>query len=171
MSDILIKTGSDSWQMVDVDAITPYERNAKIHSEEQVGRLQASIEQFGFVRPLLVDESLRLLAGHGMLAAAKASGMTQVPCLVVSGLSEAQARAYIHADNKLSELASWDEALLREELLELDLMGMDMAELGFEMPAEVPVEPLDLAEEQETSSATAGTPVHCPKCGFVFEVS
>lgn len=129
--------------MVPVVDIQPYDHNAKIHGPEQVERLRASLRQFGFVRPLLVDDRLRLIAGHGMLEAAKAEGLEQAPCVVVSGLTDAQRRAYVHADNKLAELAVWDEAMLALELPELDALGIDMSNFGFELPEAVDFEPFD----------------------------
>ena len=167
MSDIKVRTNGTGWRMVPTEDITPYDRNAKIHGEEQVNCLRESLRTFGFVRPLLVDESFGLLAGHGMLAAAKAEGMTNVPCVVVSGLSEAQRRAYIHADNKLAELASWDMCLLEGEIGDLCAMGIDMESLGFEL-SEQEVQPLDL--EETPAKSRQGQEIHCPKCGFEFEV-
>lgn len=134
--------------MAAVADIKPYGRNAKIHGPEQINRLRESLRQFGFVRPLLVDRELRLIAGHGMLEAARAEGMMQVPCVLVEGLTDAQRRAYVHADNRLAELAAWDEAVLALEVPELEDLGVDMEALGFAQPdsAEKAPEP----EEDDT---------------------
>lgn len=129
--------------MAAVADIKPYGRNAKIHGPEQINRLRESLRQFGFVRPLLVDRELRLIAGHGMLEAARAEGMVQVPCVLVEGLTDAQRRAYVHADNRLAELAAWDEAVLALEVPELEDLGVDMEALGFERPETVDFEPFD----------------------------
>lgn len=127
--------------MAPVADIKPYGRNAKIHGPEQIGRLRESLRRFGFVRPLLVDRELRLIAGHGMLEAARAEGMDQVPCVQVEGLTDAQRRAYVHADNRLAELAAWDEAALALEVPELEELGIDMEALGFELPVGAEEEP------------------------------
>lgn len=129
---IQIRTDRDAWRMVPVGEIQPYERNAKIHGPEQLRLLRRSLRESGFVRPLLVDEELRLIAGHGVLEAARAEGMERVPCVVVTGLTEAQRRAYILADNKLSELSAWDEGVLALELPELEALDVDVSALGFE---------------------------------------
>lgn len=140
---IQIRTDRDAWRMVPVGEIQPYERNAKIHGPEQLRLLRRSLRESGFVRPLLVDEELRLIAGHGVLEAARAEGMERVPCVVVTGLTEAQRRAYILADNKLSELAPWDEGILALELPELEALGVDVSALGFEPVPAVDFEPFD----------------------------
>lgn len=129
---IQIRTDQDAWRMAPVGEVQPYERNAKIHGPEQLRLLRRSLRENGFVRPLLVDENLRLIAGHGVLEAAKAEGMERVPCVVVTGLTEAQRRAYILADNKLSELSAWDEGILALELPELEALDVDVSALGFE---------------------------------------
>ena len=101
---IKIKTDRESWQMVPVSEIVPYEHNSKPHSESQIGQLRESLRIMGFVRPLLLDGERRLIAGHGVLLAAQAEGMEEVPCVVVSGLTETQRRAYVHLDNLLGEM-------------------------------------------------------------------
>ena len=94
-------------QMTGIDTLIPYAHNARTHSPEQLMRLRESLRAFGFVQPILIDEERNVLAGHGRLAAARAEGMRQVPCVVVTGLTEAERRAYILADNRLAELAGW----------------------------------------------------------------
>lgn len=168
MGDIKIRTGPNGWTMVAVEDIVPYPRNAKTHPPDQVERLRHSLDMFGFVRPLLINERMELLAGHGMLLAARASGMEQVPVQVVHGLTRAQERAYIHADNKLSELASWDLGVLDSELRELEGLGVDMGDLGFDLDVSgTQSDALDLEDDQ--AQPDDRPQVHCPKCGFVFE--
>lgn len=172
-----IKIRGQSWTMRPIETITPYAKNAKIHSAQQIARLRDSLREFGFVRPLLIDGDGNLLSGHGTLEAARAEGMVQVPCVLVDGLTEAQRRAYIHADNKLSELSSWDEMLLDLELQELTDLGIDMTALGFELgdlgvAADAPggtggADALDLGDE--TDRGGRRKTFHCPKCGFIFE--
>ncbi|HXI75681.1 MAG TPA: DNA methyltransferase [Steroidobacteraceae bacterium] len=111
--------------------LIPYARNARTHSPEQVAQIAASMEQFGWTNPILVDERGGVIAGHGRLQAAQALGMGQVPTIAVPGLTEAQRRALVLADNKLALNAGWDFGLLRDELAELDTGEFDMGVLGF----------------------------------------
>ncbi len=111
-----------------VDKLVPYAKNARTHSEAQIAQLAASIVEFGFLNPILVDTSAGILAGHGRLAAAKQLGLTKVPVVVLDHLTEEQRRSYVLADNKLAENAGWDLELLREEL---GSMEIDPAVLGF----------------------------------------
>ena len=121
---------------VPVDKLIPYVNNAKIHSEDQVTRIASSIREFGFLNPVLVDKDYNIIAGHGRVMAAKKLEMQTVPCLFVEGLTEAQRKAYILADNKLGELADWDMELVTSELemllegdFDVDLIGFTEDEL------------------------------------------
>lgn len=114
-----------------LDSLVPYARNARTHSAAQVAQLRASIREFGFTNPLLVDEAGGIIAGHGRLEAARAEGMAEVPCIVLAGLTEAHKRALVLADNKLALNAGWDDELLRVELLELRDGGFDVDLTGF----------------------------------------
>jgi len=116
---------------VELSALQPYERNARTHSPEQVEQIARSIEEFGFTNPLLIDEHNRIIAGHGRLMAAQRLLMADVPCMVLTGLTDAQRRALILADNKLAMNAGWDAALLSAELQELKLEGFDLSLTGF----------------------------------------
>jgi DNA modification methylase len=111
--------------------LKPYERNARTHSPEQVAQIAASIQEFGFTNPILVDGDDGILAGHGRLAAAKDMGLAEVPVVVLDHLSEAQKRAYVLADNKLALNAGWDESLLRLELTDLGELDFDLSLIGF----------------------------------------
>jgi len=114
--------------------LLPSKRNPRQHSPEHVAQIAASIKEFGFTIPVLVDERGELIAGHGRVLAAKKLGQRQVPVLVAKGWSEERKRAYRIADNRLTEAGSWDDLLLREELAEL--VGQFPAEaLGFEPSA------------------------------------
>ena len=116
---------------VPVDALIPYARNARTHSPEQVAQIAASIKEFGFNVPILVDGSRGLIAGHGRLLAARKLGLETVPCIELSHLSETQKRAYILADNQLALNAGWDNEMLSLELRELDIAGFDLDLIGF----------------------------------------
>lgn len=97
-------------------ALHPWKRNARTHSKKQVRQIAASIERFGFTNPVLIDADNAILAGHGRVEAAKLLGLAQVPCLRIEGMSAAEKRAYVIADNKLALNAGWDEDILAEEL-------------------------------------------------------
>ena len=114
-----------------IAALAPYPRNARTHSDAQVAQLAASIKEFGWTNPVLVDEANGVIAGHGRLLAAKSLGLAEVPVIVLSGLSEAQRRALVLADNKLALNAGWDMQLLAAELTDLRTVGVDLGLLGF----------------------------------------
>ena len=117
---------------MDVDSLVPYENNARTHSEEQVDKIVKSIEEFGFINPVLVNKDNVIIAGHGRVMAAKKMGRDKVPCLFVEHLSDEQMRAYVIADNKLAEEAGWDMEMLSIELSELDEIGFDISLTGFD---------------------------------------
>ena len=114
-----------------VQELIPYVNNSRTHSEEQVNQICASINEFGFTNPLLVDEKDSIIAGHGRLLASKKLGMEEVPCIVLEGLTEAQKKAYIIADNKMALNAGWDEELLKIELENLKELDFDLGLTGF----------------------------------------
>ena len=114
-----------------VEKLTPFTKNARTHSEAQIAQIAASILEFGFNAPILVDSNSGVIAGHGRLLAARKLGMVEVPVIVLDHLSEIQKRAYIIADNKLALNAGWDEELLAAELADLEQEGLDLALVGF----------------------------------------
>lgn len=116
----------------DVAALRPYERNARIHSKKQIKQIAASIERFGFTNPVLISDDGQILAGHGRVEAAKLLGMTSVPTIALSHLTEAERRAYILADNKLALNAGWDRETLAIELQGLIDLNFDTEIIGFE---------------------------------------
>lgn len=122
-----------TYQLRPVASLKPYEKNARTHSPEQVEQLTRSMREFGFTNPLLVDEQDRIIAGHGRLQAALALRMSEVPCIVLTGLTEAQRRALILADNKIALNSGWDLKLLTEELADLKLEGYDLTLTGFSL--------------------------------------
>lgn len=115
-----------------VAELIPYIRNARTHSDAQVAMIAASIREFGFTNPVLIDGERGIIAGHGRILAARKLGMDAVPCIELSHLSDTQRRAYILADNQLALKAGWDAELLNIELAELRSEGFDLALAGFE---------------------------------------
>ena len=114
-----------------VSRLVPHAGNPRTHSDAQVAQIAASIREWGWTTPLLVDETGGLIAGHGRVMAARKLGIAEVPVVVARGWSEAQKRAYVLADNKLALNAGWDEALLRVELSDLRGMDADLSLTGF----------------------------------------
>lgn len=136
--------------------LTPYERNARTHTVEQLESLARSLSEFGFVRPILIDEDKVIIAGHGIHAAALAMGIETGPCVIISGLTDDQKRAYVIADNRLAERSDWDNDLLSLELIDLKEL-IDLRVLGFDG-----WEPRELNETFTTQTASTTT---CPECG------
>lgn len=122
---------ADAVERRPVAALVPYARNARTHSDAQVAQIAASIREWGWTTPVLVDESGGIIAGHGRVMAAKTLGIADVPVMVARGWSDAQKKAYVLADNKLALNAGWDEALLRVELEDLKFEGFDLGLTGF----------------------------------------
>lgn len=139
----------DKVQEVAVELIKPYERNAKMHSPDQVDKIANSINEFGFISPCLIDKDYNLIAGHGRLMAVKKLGYKTIPCLFIEGLSEEQRKAYILADNKLTELGDWDISIVCEELKELEVGGFDISLTGFDIELE-DEEPTEVVEDDYT---------------------
>jgi hypothetical protein len=118
-------------ESVPIEALIPYARNARKHSDEQVAQLAASIREFGFNAPVLVDSENGIIAGHGRVLAARKLALTEVPCIRLGHLNENQRRAYILADNKLALNAEWDEEMLGLELSDLRTEDFDLNLTGF----------------------------------------
>jgi hypothetical protein len=119
-------------EQVETKKLIPYTKNARAHSEGQIGQIAASIQAFGFLNPIILDKRNGVIAGHGRLAAAQKLKLEHVPCVRAEHLTEAQKRAYILADNRLAELATWDVDLLKLELEELKLENFDLELTGFD---------------------------------------
>ena len=142
-----------------VQDLIPYVNNSRTHSEEQINQICASINEFGFTNPLLIDEKDSIIAGHGRLMASKKLGMEEVPCIVLEGLTEAQKKAYIIADNKMALNAGWDEELLKIELESLESLNFNLELTGFDL-AEIDLlfnkqelQPKKVNERQRTNNA------------------
>ena len=141
---------------INIDEIKPYERNARIHSSKQIKQIMEAIKAFGFTNPLLIDDENNLIAGHGRLEAVKQLNiidfkdkpLKELPAIVISGLSEADKKALIIADNKIAENASWDYDLLQAEFQELEAINYDLDLMGFDNLDEILGADIDV--EQET---------------------
>ena len=126
-----MKTTTDM-QLVPISKLVPYVNNARTHSPEQVMKLRSSLREFGFINPIIIDRDYGIIAGHGRLLAAKEEGITEVPCVFVDYLTEAQKKAYILADNRMAMDAGWDEELLRVEIEALQGEAFDVSLTGFD---------------------------------------
>ena len=121
------------YENVPIKQLNPYKNNARTHSEKQIEKIAKSIEEFGFINPVLIDSDYGIIAGHGRVKGAERLGMTEVPCIFVEDLTEEQKRAYIIADNKLALDAGWDYDLLKIELEDLNNLDFDITLTGFDM--------------------------------------
>ena len=128
--------------------LIPYANNARTHSPAQIELLRRSLREFGFVAPVLIDAAGNVIAGHGRIEAAKLEGIQEAPCVLVEHLSDAKRRAYILADNRLSEIASWDNDLVSSELLALRAEGVDITLTGFSA-ADIALTPTDEVVEDD----------------------
>ena len=117
---------------VEIAALKPYERNAKKHSREQVGKIGDSIRRMGFLSPCLIDQDMNVIAGHGRIMAAKEIGWETVPCVFIEGLTAEERKAYILADNRLTELGDWDMDMVQQELAALADADFDISITGFD---------------------------------------
>lgn len=143
---------------VNIDRLRPYERNAKIHSKDQVEKIAKSIKEFGFLSPVLIDRDYNIIAGHGRVEAAKHLRWKTVPCIFIDGLTEEQRRGYILADNRLGEIADWDEDLVAEELKALQELDFDIDLTGFTE------DDLVLPEDEEAEDIEEDTDDRDPSC-------
>ena len=122
---------ADSVQRRPIDELIPYANNARTHSDEQVAQIAASMREWGWTNPVLVDDNGGIIAGHGRVMAARKLGLTDVPCMVASGWTDEQKRAYVLADNQLATNAGWNPEVLSLELKGLDAAGFNLDLLGF----------------------------------------
>lgn len=143
-----MKTTSEI-KMVPIAKMVPYQNNARTHSPAQIQKLRSSLREFGFVNPVIIDRDYNVIAGHGRIAAAREEGITEVPCVFVDHLTEAQKKAYILADNRMAMDAGWDEELLRVELEALTEMGFDLGMTGFDEKELASLFPTEEAKEDD----------------------
>lgn len=120
-------------EQIAISELIPYARNSRTHSDEQVAQIAASIREFGFTNPVLIDARGGIIAGHGRVLAARKLQLAEVPCLRLSHLTDTQKRAYVIADNKLALNAGWDDEMLKLELDELVDLGFDLELTGFSL--------------------------------------
>lgn len=155
-----------------VEDLIPYARNSRTHSDAQVAQIAASVREFGWTNPVLIDGENGIIAGHGRVLAARKLGIDDVPCIELSGLTDTQRRAYIIADNKLALNGGWDDELLALELGELNESDFDMALVGFDasslalaMGLGADFEP---GNEDDQGRLDEKAPIICPSCGHEF---
>lgn len=151
----------ERFEKVDISKLIPYARNSRTHSKEQVLQLRASIREFGFLNPCLIDKDFNIIAGHGRILAAKEERLKEVPCIFVEHLSEAQKRAFIIADNRIAMNAGWDDEMLSVELsdlqgadFDLDLLGFDVVELDKLLNGDAEVQEDDFDVDAELDKPT-----------------
>ena len=185
---------ADKIEKKSVADLIPYDRNPRIHPDDQIRQIANSIEQWGWTMPILIDEEGGILAGHGRLYAAQSLGIVEVPCMVAKGWSDDQKKAYIIADNKLAENSEWNTALYYSELKELDESGIDLADMLDEDLTMLDFNPniapsqnnADVTEEDfgkaqdgmdsriesmSNSKSNGGIEVTCPYCTESFTVT
>jgi site-specific DNA-methyltransferase (adenine-specific) len=153
---------ADKIEQWNIDKLIPYARNSRTHSDEQVAQIAASIKEWGWTTPILVDEQGGIIAGHGRTMAAQRLKMTTVPVMVAKGWSEAKKRAYIIADNRLALNAGWDNAMLATEFKDLMDLGFDVGLTGFtddEIEALMPLELEDGLTDPDDAPEAPANPV------------
>jgi DNA modification methylase len=145
-----------------IAGLKPYDRNARTHSAEQIDQIIASISEWGWTNPVLIDEAGMILAGHGRVMAAEKMGLSEVPCITIDGLTDTQKRAYVLADNKLALNAGWDEEVLNAELKALADLQFDLGTVGFDMAEVRFLARLDATGDPEAVPEPPAEPVTKP---------
>lgn len=141
----------DNWpankiEMRNVSELVPYANNSRTHSPQQVDQIAASINEWGWTMPVLIDEKSMLIAGHGRIMAAQKLGIKEVPTMTATGWTESQKKAYVIADNKLSLNSDWDSDLLKLEIGNLEEMEFDISLLGFSIDELADLSPIETIE-------------------------
>ena len=163
------------YKTISVADLVPYARNSRTHSPQQVDKIAASIREFGFLNPIIVDGQNGIVAGHGRVLAAQKLGLASLPVIEAGHLTEAQKRAYVIADNRLALDAGWDNDLLKIELQDLDAEGFNLTITGFEIgeltamfdePEFAPGTEDDQGKLDELSPKM----IQCPHCGQDFDM-
>ncbi len=150
--------------------LVPYANNANQHSDDQIKQIAASIKEFGFMNPIIVDAKGMILAGHGRLLAAEQMGLVEVPILETKHLTETQKQAYILADNQLAKNAYWDTGLLKIELTALTDAEFNLDVLGFEDDyiTDLLNDPLPGPIDDDEEETPISHDITCPNCGATF---
>ena len=163
---------ADKVEQWSIDRLIPYANNARTHSADQVAQIAASIKEWGWTTPVLVDETGSIIAGHGRTLAARLLKMTEIPVMVADGWSDAKKRAYIIADNKLALNAGWDNEMLALVLGEIGELGFDLDLTGFSAGeiALLSGEGVDFAPgtEDDQGKLDELQPIICPACAHEF---
>lgn len=179
--DQTVRVAAEQLLTLPIDELVPYPNNARVHGKKQIAQIRASLREFGFVTPVLIDFDNNIIAGHGRVEAARAEGMTEVPCVLISSLTEAQRKAYILADNRLSETGAWDPETLKMEMAGLEALRFDTSVIGFDKKAlrEIHVDAYTRAAPGQGPAVEAEAPakerppakhtVCCPQCGCEFK--
>lgn len=163
------------YKTVPVAELIPYARNSRTHSPQQVDKIAASIREFGFLNPIIVDGQNGIVAGHGRVMAAQKLGLASLPVIEAAHLTEAQKRAYVIADNRLALDAGWDNDMLRIELQDLGAEGFDLSLTGFDMGEMTALfDQPDFApgteQDQGKLDELAPKVIQCPNCGQDFDL-
>ena len=158
-----------------ISELKPYENNSRVHPEKQIEALRKSIRDLGIVKPIIIDENNTILAGHGVFSAAKAEGLTSLPCIRNTTLSDEQKRAFVITDNKMSDMSYFDMDILVQELQVLSDMNFDTLITGFDIDDLIGDDMSSIGtffEDQDNIPAKEEKPktICCPACGEEFEL-
>ena len=170
-----MKHDKTKFKFASVSDLIPYARNSRTHSDAQVAKIAASIREFGFLNPVIVDGENGVIAGHGRIMAAQKLGLSQIPVIEAAHLTEAQKRAYVIADNRLALDAGWDNDLLKIELQDLDVAGFDLALTGFDLGEltalfHEPTFAPGTEDDQGKLDTLSPKMVQCPHCGQEYDL-
>jgi len=165
------KKAFPDYKKISVESLIPYARNSRTHSDEQVAQIAASIREFGFLNPIIIDGEKGIIAGHGRVLAAQKLGLESLPCIEANHLTDAQRRAYVIADNKLALNAGWDDAMLRVEFADLAESGFNLELTGFSLD-EIDALQIEELEAGLTDEDSCGEPPADPvsKLGDIWQL-
>jgi hypothetical protein len=156
-----VKPQFPTYKNVKTDSLIPYARNSRTHSEQQISKIAASIKEFGFLNPVIIDGASGIVAGHGRVMAAQKLGLLELPVIEASHLSDAQRRAYVIADNRLALDAGWDEEMLRVEFAELEALDFNLELTGF-TAEEINSVDFSLQSEKDSNESNYSTNIESP---------